>query len=180
MICDASGPRYDRGASREGARLNTASTVRGLDEEVLAFLDLLWAMDHGLNLVSKRMLSTIGVTGPQRTVIRLIGRYPGLTPSELAGRAHQDRSTLSVILRRLEENGFVARTGDTDDLRRVHLSLTPSGRRIDRQHEGTVEEAVRNVLERLEPRQAAAAMSALRALADELEGSARRTGEPHQ
>jgi MarR family transcriptional regulator, organic hydroperoxide resistance regulator len=139
------------------------------------FLDLLWAMDHGLNLVSKRMLSTMGVTGPQRTVIRLIGRHPGLTPSELAERAHQDRSTLSVILRRVEENGLVARTGDPDDLRRVHLSLTAAGRRVDRQHEGTVEEAVRNVLARLGPRQAASAMSALRALAEELERTARPT-----
>ena len=131
-------------------------------------------MDHGLNLVSKRMLSSIGVTGPQRTVIRLIGRHPGLTPSELAERAHQDRSTLSVILRRVEENGLVARTGDTVDMRRVHLSLTASGRRIDGQHEGTVEEAVRNVLERLGPKQAATAMSALRALAEELEAIARK------
>ena len=153
--------------------MNTAPSNVDLDGEVLTFLDLLWAMDHGLNLVSKHMLATLGVTGPQRAVIRLIGRDPGLTAGEIADRAHQDRSTLSVILRRLEENGHVARTGDPEDLRRVRLYLTPSGERVDREQEGTVEAAVRRALAQLGPRQASSAMTALRVLARELENTAR-------
>jgi DNA-binding MarR family transcriptional regulator len=174
MICHAILPRYADPLRSGARRLNTASANFDPDQDVLTFLDLLWAMDHGLNLVSKRMLATMGVTGPQRVVIRLIGRCPGLTAGEIADQAHQDRSTLSVILRRLEENGLVTRTGDPDDLRRVRLHLTPSGKKVDEQQDGTVESAVRQALGRLGPRQASSAMVALRVLAQELEYTARR------
>ena len=37
---------------------------------------LLWAVDHGVRRRSKQMAATLGVTGPQRLVIRLAARYP--------------------------------------------------------------------------------------------------------
>src|SRR5688572_15630298 len=43
--------------------------------EVLSFMQLLWAVTHGLESTSKRMLAAVGVTGPQRLVLRLIGQY---------------------------------------------------------------------------------------------------------
>jgi MarR family transcriptional regulator, organic hydroperoxide resistance regulator len=40
---------------------------------VLQFMQLLWAVDHGLQRASKGMLRRLGVTGPQRLALRLIG-----------------------------------------------------------------------------------------------------------
>src|SRR6187200_24039 len=68
----------------------------------LAFMRLLWAMDHGLRSISKRMQSRLGVTAPQRLVLRLMGRDPSMTPSALAALLHLDRGTLTGILDRLE------------------------------------------------------------------------------
>jgi len=137
-------------------------------DDALSFLELLWAMDHGLNLVSKHMHATMGVTGPQRVVIRVIGRSPGLTAGEIAERAHHHPSTLSVVLKSLERNGYVVRAGDPDDHRRVRLFLSPAGQKIDAQKKGTVETAVRTALDGLSPRQILAAKQALKAITEEL------------
>ena len=44
--------------------------------DVLAFMQLLWGVVHGLEKVSKRMSAEIGVTGPQRLALRVIGLFP--------------------------------------------------------------------------------------------------------
>jgi MarR family transcriptional regulator, organic hydroperoxide resistance regulator len=139
------------------------------DDDPLAFLEILWALDHALNTVSKRMLATQGITGPQRAVIRMIGRFPGLTAREIAARAHHHPSTLSVILRRLAKEGHVVRASDPADQRRVRLVLSSSGRRIDERREGNVEGAVRLTLARLTPAQIEAAKTLLQTLVEELE-----------
>jgi hypothetical protein len=61
----------------------TGSHVAALGS-TLDFMRLLWAMDHGLQRRSKRMEVEIGVTGMQRVVIRLIGRFPNVTAGRLA------------------------------------------------------------------------------------------------
>src|SRR5690242_13738362 len=50
----------------------------------LHFMQLLWELHHNLQARSKRMESTHGVTGPQRLVLRLVARYPGMSAGELA------------------------------------------------------------------------------------------------
>ena len=61
------------------------SARRARSEPALDFLRLMWAVDHELQSVSKRMLAELGQTGPQRLAIRLIGLNPGLAAGELAG-----------------------------------------------------------------------------------------------
>ena len=56
--------------------------------EVIDFLRLIWRLDHALQQASKRMQSSLGVTGPQRLVIRIVGRFPGLTAGQLAEILH--------------------------------------------------------------------------------------------
>ena len=49
----------------------------GLDP-VLDFMRLLWSVEHGLQSTSKRMEATLGITGPQRLVLRIVTARPGL------------------------------------------------------------------------------------------------------
>lgn len=136
--------------------------------DALEFLQLLWSIDHGLQSMSKRMVSDLGVTGPQRLVIRLIGRFPNILAGELSELLHLHPSTLTGILRRLEERGFVTRRKDREDLRRAHFSLTAKGKKLDALQAGTVESAVRKVLGKLPEQKIDAARKALIALSDEL------------
>src|SRR5512141_2564461 len=79
---------------------------------VLDFMRLLWAVDHGLTRVSRRMERTIGVTGPQRMVVRLVGHRPGISAGDLARTLHVHPSTLTEVFRRLTDRGILERTQD--------------------------------------------------------------------
>jgi MarR family transcriptional regulator, organic hydroperoxide resistance regulator len=137
--------------------------------EALDFMRLLWAIDHGLQRRSKRMAAALGVTGPQRLVIRIVGRSPGISAGQLARVMHLHPSTLTGILRRLEKRGLLERGRDERDLRRAVLTLSSAGRRLDVDASGTVEALTRGVLSSLPRRQVAAAREVLQALAQGLE-----------
>ena len=132
------------------------------------FLQLLWAVDHRLQSASKRMAGSLGVTGPQRLVIRIVGRIPGISPGGVAEILHVHPSTLTGVLTRLVDRGVLARRGDAADRRRMILTLTDKGRAINRSTAGTVETAVRRMLASAVRSDVEAARRVLRRLADEL------------
>jgi MarR family transcriptional regulator, organic hydroperoxide resistance regulator len=136
--------------------------------DALEFLRLLWSIDHALQSMSKRMVAELGVTGPQRLVIRLIGRFPNILAGQLSELLHLHPSTLTGILQRLEERGLISRRRDRADLRRAHFSLTAKGRKLDALQAGTVEAVVRRVLGKLPEHKIDAAKKTLLALSDEL------------
>jgi len=133
---------------------------------------LMWSVDHALHKVSKRMAVDLGLTGPQRLAIRIIGRRPNIAAGELAALMHLDPSTVTGILRRLETGRMIARRPDPGDARRSRLTLTPRGRGVDRRSAGTIEAAVRRALASLDPAQVEAASQVLTALAAQLDGGA--------
>jgi DNA-binding MarR family transcriptional regulator len=137
--------------------------------ETLEFLGLMWTVDHALQTLSKRMQGTIGVTGPQRLLLRIVARFPGLPAGEIASVMHLDRSTISGILKRLERRGLVQRRKDARDGRRALIVATGDGRQLAGQHEGTIEGAVERALADLSAPQMTALRSALRRLATALE-----------
>jgi DNA-binding MarR family transcriptional regulator len=140
--------------------------------EVLEFMRLLWAVDHGLQSTSKRMESTLGLTGPQRLVLRLVGRFPGITAGRLAQILHVHPSTLTGVLKRLEKRGLLERKSDPLDGRKALFALTETGRQLDIPSTGTVEAAVQRVLSRMTRARMLGAQEVLTALAEELGGSA--------
>ena len=114
--------------------------------EVLDFMRLIWGLDHALQTTSKRMAAELGVTGPQRLVIRIVGRFPGIPAGQLAALLHVHPSTLTGIVKRLERQGLLRRRADARDGRRALLSLTEGGRAFDVEKPGTVEAGVARVL----------------------------------
>ncbi len=118
---------------------------------MLGFMRALWALDHALQSASKRMEAGLGVTAPQRLVVRIVGRFPGISAGELSAILHLHPSTLTGVLQRLGERGLVVRRADPADARRALLELTAKGRAVDALRSGTVEAAVRRALRRLSP-----------------------------
>jgi MarR family transcriptional regulator, organic hydroperoxide resistance regulator len=121
--------------------------------EVLDFMRLIWAVDHALQKASKKMRSTLGVTGPQRLVIRIVSRFPGLPAGRIAELLHVHPSTLTGVLKRLERQGLIRRRSDPKDGRRILVGITEKGRWIDAAASGTVEAAVQKVLRDASARQ---------------------------
>ena len=134
----------------------------------LDFMRLLWATDHELQRRSKRMEVSIGLTGLQRILIRLVGRFPDVTAGRLAELVHLHPSTLTGVLKRLAERGYLTRTKDRVDARVSHFTLTAEGDKVDGSQAGTVEAAVRRALSRLPPEHVDAAREVLEAVASEL------------
>lgn len=127
----------------------------------LEFMRALWAVSHGLETRSKAMHAEIGITGPQRLVVRVVGRRPGITPSELADLLSLHRSTVTSLVHRLEKAGLLRRMKNPDDGRRYHLHLTAKGLEIDTPRRGTVEHSVGRVLQRQDEEEVARLRSVL-------------------
>src|SRR5687767_5605411 len=117
--------------------------------DVLQFMQLLWAVVHGLERISKRMAGDIGVTGPQRLVLRVVGLFPGMSAGDLAGVLHVHPSTLTGVLQRLVGQRLLTRADDPGDRRRAVLRLTKRGARVNAARHGTVEAAIARALDGL-------------------------------
>ena len=74
-----------------------------------------------------RQLSRFHMSQGRFTVLILLNRKPELplTPADLADRAGVTRATMTGLLDGLEADGLVTRTGQTEDRRRISVSLTP-------------------------------------------------------
>jgi MarR family transcriptional regulator, organic hydroperoxide resistance regulator len=128
--------RHRGAGKRNGSRLDGA---------ILTFLQVIWRLEHAVERASKRMEDTLGISGPQRFALRLIGHTPGLGAGELAGSMHLHPSTVTGMIQRLEGRGYVKRVAHPTDGRRMHLHLTPAGVRLTRARP-TIEHAVRATL----------------------------------
>jgi len=137
--------------------------------ETLQFMQSMWDFVHALDVRSKRMMTSIGVTGPQRLVIRLVGQKPGQTASDIASMLGKHPSTLTGVLARLEERKLILRTVDREDRRRARFTLTAAGKRIDRERRGTVEAATRRALGRVPDSDIKTTLALVAKLVEELE-----------
>ena len=126
-------------------------------------------MTHAVQARSKRMERLHGVTGPQRFVLRVVGRFPGVSAGDLARILELHPSTMTGILQRLEERELLTRTTDPDDGRRFLFRLTDDGIRFDAERRGTIEAAVRRALARLDDAEVKKAEKVLAVLVEELE-----------
>jgi DNA-binding MarR family transcriptional regulator len=135
-------------------------------------MQLLWALVHHLQKRSKRMNAELGVTGPQRLVLRVLGLIPGASAGTLAQILHVHPSTLTGVLHRLETQGLLRRVWDKADRRRAVLHLTDRGQRINRTAKGTVEAAVSAALQSVGRRDAAATERAITRITEHLTDAA--------
>ena len=137
--------------------------------QILDFMSALWSLNHGLGSLSKRMDVRLGVTGPQRLVVRIVGHFSEVSAGRLASILRVHPSTLTGVLRRLVQRRVLRRRADPADARRALFSLTPLGRSLDRLRAGTVEAVISRALRRFRPAETAVAERVLASLARALE-----------
>jgi DNA-binding MarR family transcriptional regulator len=82
------------------------------------------------SLHSRRLGKAMGLTVPQLVVMRAIAGAGEPTASEVARRVSLSQATVTTILNRLEERGFLVRERSSEDRRRLRLCLTASGREV--------------------------------------------------
>lgn len=139
------------------------------------FMRTLWRLNHELERVSSAMESVLGVSSQQRMMIRFVGKFPGVTATQVAAHFFLDAATVSVAIGRLEAKGLVIRRRSDRDKRRVTLGLTAAGREVDKDVVGTVESAVSKVLHQTPEEQLLCVRNVLGSLTEMLHNEAPRT-----
>ncbi len=67
-----------------------------------------------------------GLSVTQWRVVAILGRFPGLTATEVMQRGAMDKVAVSRAVNKLQDQGLVDRKPHNDDRRRLPLNLTPS------------------------------------------------------
>jgi DNA-binding MarR family transcriptional regulator len=98
-------------------------------EEQLCFS--IYAAGHAFTRFYKPLLEPLGLTYPQYLVLLTLWEEDGLPLGAIGRRLGLDSGTLTPLLRRMEEADFITRRRDTDDERKVLVSLTPRGHRLE-------------------------------------------------
>jgi len=90
----------------------------------------LYSASLAMTRLYKPLLDALGLTYPQYLVLLVLWEQDGLSVSALGERLLLDSGTLTPLLKRMESGGLVARQRDTQDERRVHITLTEAGRAL--------------------------------------------------
>jgi DNA-binding MarR family transcriptional regulator len=76
-------------------------------------------------------LDELGITYPQYLVLLVLWENDGLTVNEISRRLILNTNTTTPLLKRLEALGIVKRQRSGDDERRVVITLTAKGRKME-------------------------------------------------
>ena len=98
--------------------------------DLAAALDALRRIIRVLRQSSARSERELGIGGAQLFVLHQLAEAPAGSINELAERTYTHQSSVSVVVRRLVEQGLVARRPAAADARRRELRLTTAGRRL--------------------------------------------------
>lgn len=77
---------------------------------------------------AQELFSSIGLHRGQPFLLNVLWAEEGLAHSELAARMHVTPATITKMLQRMEESGFVIRKHDDEDHRVSRVYLTEHGR----------------------------------------------------
>jgi len=105
---------------------------------------------RAIDLHSRRLVESHGLTGPQLVTLQAIERAGGIAPSALAREVHLSQGTMTGILQRLERGGFVTRSRNTSDRRSVIVELSEEGRSLLATAPSLLQDRLREGLETLE------------------------------
>jgi DNA-binding MarR family transcriptional regulator len=109
-------------------------------------------------------------------VLSFLAVKDGITQLELVNATHLRPPTVSVILKRMEEEGIVERKSNPDDMRSLNVYLTDTGRRLDAEKIESIKKIEAVALEGLNEAELLTLMELLSRIRDNLL-SDRRSGE---
>ncbi|NQY87263.1 MAG: MarR family transcriptional regulator [Colwellia sp.] len=85
---------------------------------------------RAIDLHSKHLNKTSGLTSPQLLIMLEIDKASGVNSSQVAKNVNLSAATVTNIIDRLENKGLIIRVRNTEDKRKVALYLTENGQAI--------------------------------------------------
>ncbi len=128
----------------------------------------------GLYLEPSMEELALGATGGH--LLSYLASYAPCSVGELTRVLGLKRSTMTSVLDRLEERGFLSREVDPDDRRSFRLRLTREGRRIAHRIGGLLRKFEREALSRIRPRDLEGFHSVMATIAEVTQVTVREKG----
>lgn len=127
---EAPEPGMHRFGRHDGNIWGPMRRVASSRPDLTTALDAVRRIVRVLRQSSARTERELGVGGAQLFVLHQLAIAPASSVNELADRTYTHQSSVSVVVRRLVEQGLVARRPAVADARRRELRLTAAGRRL--------------------------------------------------
>ena len=127
-----SGPKSgSRDNSRDNSKPNAKPKSPAGDRRLGDFLCFaIYSANLAFGRAYRQGLDDLGLTYPQWIAIVALWEQDGQTVSELGEKMFLESNTLTPILKKLEQMGYLRRQRDPADERQVRVSLTDEGRRL--------------------------------------------------
>ena len=123
--------------------------LNNLNSECYVFL-LSKAFQKGHHLVKKR-LEPFGLTNLQYVVLEMLWQEKGLTAIDLGRRTNIDKATLSGVLDRMSDAGWIEKERDERDKRMLRLFPSKKSIGMKTKLQAAREEANKELLNRFAP-----------------------------
>lgn len=121
---------------------------------------------RAVDLQSRQLVRSHGLTGPQALLLKEVILAGELTVGQLADRVSLSQATVTDILLRLEKRGLIERQRSSEDKRRVLVHITVAGRRLMKNSLPLLQEAFLNKLNQLQEWEQTQLLASLQRLAD--------------
>lgn len=108
---------------RMGSHINSSSH----DQTTRRILQALRSIVRDLRLASVSCEKQFGLSAAQLFVLQSLQDHPGMSLGEIAERTATDQSSVSVVVRKLQEKKLVQKGVSSKDGRRLEICLTPAG-----------------------------------------------------
>lgn len=87
----------------------------------------LYSAGHAMQAAYKPLLEPLGLTYPQYLALAALWAKDGQTVGQIGTTLLLDSNTLTPLLKRLEQGGWITRQRATEDERQVRITLTDAG-----------------------------------------------------
>jgi len=85
---------------------------------------------QAIDLHSRHLLKTVGITSPQLVILYELSQFKSLSVSELSRLVSLSLGTVTQILTRLEKRGLIKKQKSDEDKRRSLISITQNGSQL--------------------------------------------------
>ena len=85
---------------------------------------------RAVDVHSRDLHKTYGMTGPQLTILKAIHESGNLNVSEIASNISLSQATVTNILMRLEQQGYLTRRRSGSDRRKVYIEVSEKARAL--------------------------------------------------
>jgi len=93
-------------------------------------LNAIRSIVRALRINTRAIEVKMGISLAQLFVLQQLAERPAESLNELAERTATHQSSVSVVVRRLVERGYVSRTASATDKRRIEIAVTDTGRAL--------------------------------------------------